>query len=65
MSYKHIEGARELRLWITQIIVPAVILGGTIIAMNPELKDKTKEKIYKVRNSVKANLKKKGDICNE
>ena len=30
MSYKQIEKSREIRLWITQIIVPALICGAMI-----------------------------------
>ena len=33
MSYKQIEKSREIRLWITQIIVPAFI-GGAMILSN-------------------------------
>lgn len=33
MSYKQIEKSREIRLWITQIVVPAFI-GGAVILSN-------------------------------
>lgn len=27
MTYKQIEGAREIRMWVTQLIIPGVALG--------------------------------------
>ena len=34
MTRKQIDGAREVRLWIGQVIVPAVV-GGITIMSNP------------------------------
>lgn len=27
MTYKQIEGAREVRLWVTQLVIPGIALG--------------------------------------
>lgn len=44
MNYKHIEASREIRLWITQVIVPLVGTGGFIIATVPEARETIKTK---------------------
>lgn len=49
MSYKNIETSREIRLWIGQIIVPAV---GLALAI-PESREYLKSKYFKVREKVK------------
>lgn len=47
MTYKQIEGAREVRLWIGQVIVPAVGVGIALMA-NPRTNNFIKEQINKV-----------------
>lgn len=27
MTYKQIEGAREVRMWVTQLVIPGIVLG--------------------------------------
>ena len=54
MTYKQIEASREVRLWIGQIIVPAV---GLALAF-PEVRAKVKEKVLDVRDSVQRKFKK-------
>lgn len=58
MKYKHIEAAREVRLWIGQIMVPAVTLAATTMTI-PEVRQAvaTKAKVWK--ESVEWKLKKK------
>ena len=51
MSYRQIEKSREIRLWISQIIVPAA---GIIIAI-PE----SREYVVRQFNNLKDNFKKK------
>lgn len=58
MTYKQIEASRELRLWIGQIIVPAVGITATILASNPNLRNSISSK-YK---SVKSKIKKKPNL---
>lgn len=38
MTYKQIEASREARLWVSQIIVPAVI-GGVLLMNNEKVRD--------------------------
>ena len=51
MTYKQINGAREVRLWVVQIIVPGVIV-TTAILNNPEACKAIKNKCVKVKESV-------------
>ena len=51
MSYKQIEGARELRLWICQIIGPAAI-AGFLLYQDPDIKSWTKKKIKNIRAKI-------------
>ncbi len=41
MNYKQIETSREVRLWATQIILPAVGMATAILIAKPELSEKT------------------------
>jgi hypothetical protein len=54
MKYKHIEACREIRLWIAQVIVPAVA-GGIYLTSIPEVRQFVSEKI----NNVKTRFTKK------
>ena len=44
MKYKHIEASREVRLWVTQVIIPLIGTGGLIIATVPEARETLKAK---------------------
>lgn len=59
MKQKHIDASREVRLWIGQIIIPAVMLAGTIIVNNPEMKSCVRGKIDCATNFVKEKFYKK------
>lgn len=52
MKYKHIEACREARLWIGQIIVPAVV-GGIMIMSNDQVRSYVNRKIDNTKNFVK------------
>lgn len=52
MTYKQIEASRETRLWIGQIIVPAIGLGITI-ASNPQLRHAIADKFECCKQSIK------------
>ena len=55
MNYRQIETSREVRLWVTQIVVPtAGMLLGTIILV-PEVKDFAAKTIVKVKSKFKKN----------
>lgn len=61
MTYKQIEASREMRLWISQVVVPVV--GAAAIAWtNPDVRDyvgdkwaKTKEKVNSQFSKLKKN----------
>lgn len=54
MTYKQIEASREARLWITQVVVPALGMVTALAATVPEFREgvvtKTKEIKEKVKN---------------
>lgn len=52
MTYKQIEQAREIRLWITQIIVPTTVVVSTLASI-PEVRLATKRKFEDVKESIK------------
>ena len=54
LKYKHIEAARETRLWIGQVLVPAVT-GAIILYSNPDSRRWIDEK---VRSIIKNKFKK-------
>ena len=58
MTFKQIEAARETRLWITQIIIPMLMLGTTVIMVDPELRESAKTKVKEVKAKIKGNLRK-------
>ena len=57
MTYKQIEAAREVRLWIGQIIVPAATLAVTILAI-PEVREAVAVKAKQVKNKIENKMKK-------
>ena len=52
MTYKQIEQMREIRLWITQIVVPAVMVGTTVASI-PGVRQGVKQKFEDVKHSIK------------
>lgn len=52
IKYKHIEAARELRLWIGQVMVPA-ITASIFIASNPNARAWIKEKTDDIKKKIK------------
>lgn len=54
MTYKQIETAREVRLWISQIIVPAATVAVTAMTI-PEVR----QAIATKANSIKQNIESK------
>lgn len=57
MTYKQIEASREARLWIGQVIVPAII-GAVTIASNPNARRFVEEKSKEVKEKVNHIFKK-------
>ena len=57
MKYKHIEAAREARLWIGQIVVPAMTIAATTLTI-PEVRQAVAAKAKSVKQSVEDKMKK-------
>lgn len=55
---KDIEAAREVRLWIGQIVVPAVTLAATTMAI-PEVRQAVAAKVNLVKHNINEKLNKK------
>lgn len=51
MTYKQIETSREIRLWIGQIVVPAVTTAVMMMTV-PEVRDAVKTKVKKVKKAI-------------
>lgn len=51
MTRREIEASREARLWIGQVILPAVICAGVIMS-KPELRDRIKTGFSNVKRSI-------------
>ena len=58
MTYKQIEASREARLWIGQVILPA-IGGGVALMANPNFRDFVTSKYEDVKFKVQQKFKKK------
>lgn len=57
MKQKHIDAAREARLWIGQIIVPTATLVATVIGI-PEVRQAIAAKANSVKESISNRFKK-------
>ena len=57
MTYKQIEACREVRLWIGQVIVPAVMAGVMLMSI-PITRDFIVDKSTVVKNKFKTMFKK-------
>ena len=58
MTYKQIEASREIRLWITQVIVPTLLMTTTVVATVPELREAATAKFEEVKNKIKYKFQK-------
>ena len=56
MKYKHIEAARELRLWIGQIIVPAATVAITTMTI-PEVRQAIAAKANSIKQNIESKMK--------
>mgnify|MGYP007002422264 CR=1 FL=1 len=59
MTYKQIEGAREVRLWIGQIIVPAATVAITAMTI-PEVRQAIATKAKSIKENIESKMNKKG-----
>ena len=58
MTYRQIEGVREARLWVTQVIMPTLVFTTTLVMVDPKLKKFVKTKAKDVKAKIKCNLRK-------
>lgn len=58
MTYKQIETSREIRLWIGQIIVPAITLTATMMVI-PEVRQAVSAKAKDVKQTIEEKFKKR------
>lgn len=49
MTYKQIEQAREIRLWIRDILVPATLAATTVLSI-PEVREVVSAKATEIKN---------------
>ena len=56
MTYKQIEASREARLWIGQIIVPAVSAVVAVLSI-PEVRDMVATKANQIKYSIENKMK--------
>lgn len=49
MTYRQIESSREMRLWMTQIVIPMVALGA-IAWSNPDIRFSIKSRWHELKN---------------
>lgn len=59
MTYKQIEASREVRLWIGQIIVPAISIAVTTLAI-PEVRQAVVTKAESIKQSIEWKMKRRG-----
>lgn len=50
-TWKEIEVSRERRLWVTQVIIPSIFIGGVILT-NPKVKNSIRTAIDKVKAKI-------------
>lgn len=53
MTYRQIESSREVRLWITQVVVPMLGIGAALTATVPEFREGLVAKTKEVKQKVK------------
>lgn len=54
MTYRQCETSREIRLWITQVVIPAAAIGVTAMTI-PEVR----ERVFKKKDDLKESIEKK------
>ena len=57
MTWKQVETSREIRLWITQVIVPVLGIGAAYVAAVPEAREKVAAKFVETKNRIKFKLR--------
>ena len=58
MTWKQLEASRERRLWLTQVVMPAIGFVTTVAVMRPDLVENAKAKVKECTDKIKAKFKK-------
>ena len=58
MTWKQLEAKRERRLWLTQVVMPAIGFVTTLAVMKPELVENAKAKAKECADKIKAKFDK-------
>ena len=56
MTYKQIEASREVRLWIGQVIVPAIVIAASTLTI-PEVRQAVAAKARDVKQNIERKIK--------
>lgn len=57
MTWKQVETSREIRLWITQVVIPVLGISAAYVAAVPEAREKVVAKLAETKNRIKFKLK--------
>lgn len=60
MTYKQIQAAHEIRMWIGQVIIPTVI-GGVMLVSNPYVRTWVGNKVYNIKLKINSKKNKSGN----
>lgn len=58
MTWKQIEASREVRLWVTQIIVPVLGMATAVVVAVPEAREAAVAKFAETKNWLKYKFRK-------
>ena len=58
MTYKQIEASREVRLWLSQIVIPAASVAVTLLAI-PEVRQAIGTKVTNVKESIQNKIRRR------
>lgn len=54
MTYRQIEASREVRLWITQVVIPVLGMGAALVATVPEFRETVVGKARDIKSKFKS-----------
>ena len=58
MTWKRLETMREVRLWLTQLVIPIAAIGAAVMNI-PEVREKVFTKVNDVKAKIKTRLDEK------
>ena len=60
MTYKQIQAAHEARMWLKEVIIPAVGVGAVLYS-NPQVREAVKDGTIKFKRFIKSKFKRKSE----